>query len=80
MLISDTKITAEQMLLASITDRLGLMLWINSKDGSKGRNRPKSILNEMLKQKESKDKDIKSFTSGDEFSEAWRKLTERGSG
>ena len=30
-------------LLAIIADRLGLLLWAQTKDGQKGRNRPKSI-------------------------------------
>lgn len=42
--IRDEKITKEQMLLAVIADRLGLLLWFNSEDGAKRRNRPKSLL------------------------------------
>lgn len=42
--IKNEKITREEMLLAVIADRLGLLLWFNSEDGAKRRNRPKSLL------------------------------------
>lgn len=42
-------LTLEQTMLCSIYDRVALLLWINSKDGSKGTNRPKSVLHELTR-------------------------------
>lgn len=47
--VSGSKLTPEQTLLAAIADRLGLLVWMQTKDGHKGRNRPKSILSELTR-------------------------------
>ena len=41
--LSGSRVDSHTMLLAIIADRLGQLLWQNSADGQKGRNRPKSI-------------------------------------
>lgn len=38
------------MLLASIADSLHYLVWSKTKDGSNGRNRPKSILESMVQE------------------------------
>ena len=43
------KYKLDSMLLASIVDRLGILIWAKTKDGSKGRNKPKSILESINK-------------------------------
>lgn len=35
--------TLDSHLLAEVVDRLGLLLWAKTKDGQKGRNRPKPV-------------------------------------
>ena len=78
MKMSGMNVTPEQMMLASITDRLGLLLWMSSKDGSKGRNKPKSLLNELFNAKEMKKDDIQTFCSGNDCEDEWKRIAGRG--
>lgn len=55
---------------AFIMDTLNILVWQNSEDGSKGRNRPESILQKVLGEKGSSDMLV--FASGDDF-EKYRK-------
>lgn len=67
--ISGAAADVQTMLLAMITDALHIITWQNTKDGVKGRNPPKSIVQAILAN------DRGSFTEGfrsvDEFN-AWR--------
>ena len=54
MSLSEEKLTIEQTMLAGILDRLSILLWSKTKDGQKGINQPKSIIdsvNEKPKEK-----------------------------
>ena len=75
MRISGQKIPLETLLLATIADRLGILAWQNSADGQKGKNRPASILSELLNEKE--ESSIKTYESGADFDRA-RKLLLKG--
>lgn len=66
--ISGTPADAETLLLAMIADALHVLIWQNTKDGVKGRNRPKSIMQTILGG--GKDKETESFESIDDF-RAW---------
>lgn len=73
-IMSDQIVPLEITLLASIVDRLSLSLWLQTKDGQKGVNRPTSIA-EMLTKKnkeESDERDYLVFESGEDF-ENYRK-------
>jgi len=70
MKLSGSKVSLETLLLAGIVDRLNILIWQNTEDGAKGRNRPKPIL-DVIYEKES---DISAFTSGKEFEEERRRL------
>lgn len=48
MKMSGAKSDPETMLLAAITDRLGLLLWQNSEDARHGRGCPPSVFNLLL--------------------------------
>lgn len=73
MKLAGANITIEEMLLSAIVDNTRMNAWLQSQDGSRGTNRPKSIL-EALMRIES-DEDIVSFESGEAFDEEWRRLT-----
>lgn len=45
--VSGTKTDITTMLLASAVDRLGILVWQQTRDGAKNRNRPKSILSTL---------------------------------
>lgn len=71
MALNDEKLTVEQSLLAGIVDRLSILLWSKTKDGQKGINQPKTIiesLNEKPKEK------VSSFKSGEEFMKLREKI------
>lgn len=55
------------LLLAVIGDAVRLLVWQNTEDGHKGRNRPRSIVEQLLGKKT----DARGFDSPDDF-KAWR--------
>ncbi|WP_425540034.1 DUF5361 domain-containing protein [Microaceticoccus formicicus] len=70
MKLANTKLTIEQSLLMSIFDQLNILIWSKTKDGSKGRNAPKSLI---MSFKDSDNDEIKYLTSED-FMKARNKL------
>lgn len=76
MKISNSNINLSEMLLASTVDKLNLLVWTKTEDGSKNRNRPKSILeilnNNVL------EKEIVAYETGDKFIQARNKLINGG--
>ena len=75
MKLSGSKISLEQSLLASIADRLGILIWQKTKDGSKGNNVPKSILATLNGEvKEEEESEARLFISGEEFLKERAKL------
>lgn len=74
-IMSNQIVPLETTLLASIVDRLSLSLWLQTKDGQKGVNRPKSIVDQLTKQdKEERDeREYLVFESGEDF-ENYRRL------
>lgn len=65
MIMADMTVDPETLLSAATVDRLTTLIWQRTKDGSKGRNRPPSIVERMLKTKE--DDGVKRFRSVEEF-------------
>lgn len=57
----------DQTLQAAQLDALNLLIWQNTKDGAKGRRRPKSIVESWMEKKDKNNDDIKTFASGEEF-------------
>lgn len=72
MALAGAKVPMEQLLLAAIADRLSALVWFNTKDGIKGRNKPKSLM-EALQFPVEKD-DYTTFEAGEDFEEEWRRL------
>lgn len=58
------RLSLDHFFLAGILDRLSLLLWMNTKDGQKGRNRPKLTLDSVF---DKQNKRELSFASGEEF-------------
>ena len=73
-IMSNQIVPLETTLLASIVDRLSLSLWLQTKDGQKGVNRPTSIAELLTKnhKEESDKRDYLVFESGEDF-ENYRK-------
>lgn len=68
--------TPERVLEAAVADRLGLLVWMQTKDGRKGKKRPKSILEALLNPNTEKE-DIAVYDSGQAFTDEWNRLTGR---
>ena len=74
--MNNTKHSLDTLLLAAIADRLSLLVWVKSKDGAQGVNKPQSIMAKLLG--EAEEKDVLAFDSPDAFETEWRKITGRG--
>ena len=72
MALSGQKLTLEQTLLAKISDDLAFIAWAQTEDARKNRNRPKSVLQELLG--EHKREKLVSLTA-EEFDRRWKELT-----
>lgn len=48
MKLTGSKVSNEILLLAHAVDRLSILIWQNTKDGQKGRNKPDSIAERIL--------------------------------
>lgn len=70
MKLSGIQASPEILLLASAVDRLSLLVWAQSKDAAKGRNKPKSILDRITP----KQSDTSAFASGKDFEEERERL------
>ena len=67
--LSNRNISLTQMLLSVVADRLGVLIWQQTKDGPKNRNHPKSIYKALTGQEKQKE-ELMTFQTPEEF-EAW---------
>lgn len=72
MKLTEQGVDMETLLLATIADRLQVLIWQNTEDGQKGINIPDSIVKKLLG-KEDEPKNM-AFSSGEEFEEYRRRL------
>ena len=70
--LSGSKVDMNTLLLAVIADKLSWMVWLQSRDGQKNRNRPKSIVSQIMgdQQKEL----VMSFVSEEEFNQKLKEI------
>lgn len=71
--LSGLNAAPETILNAAIADRIGMLVWMQSKDGAKNRNRPASILDKILNP-EKKKEDVTTFATGQDFEDEWNRL------
>lgn len=71
--LSGLNAAPEMILNAAIADRAGMLVWMQSKDGAKNRNRPASILDKILNP-EKKKEDVTTFATGQDFEDEWNRL------
>lgn len=62
------------LLQAAMVDQLSMMVWMQTADGAKGRNRPKSVMQALTSSPQKKD-EIRVFASGKDFEKEWKRLT-----
>ena len=76
MKLNNMRHSFDTMLMALLVDRMSLLVWLNTKDGATGTNRPASIFEQLiLKEKEN---NIEGFDSSEDFEEEREKLLKRG--
>lgn len=66
MKMNDQSVDIDTLLLAGISDKLSNWLWSQTKDGQKGINQPKSLV-DLLTNTKPKEKNISAFDSGKDF-------------
>ena len=71
MKMTGAEFTRSELFLTVIADYLALILWSKTKDGTKGRNKPKSLREIFSKKKEN---DIVGFDTPEEFEKARRAI------
>ena len=76
MKASGLKVTSDITLKSAMVDRLGLLVWMQTADAQKGRNRPKSILEGLINEKPQSE--ISAFASGKEFEKERLRLMKGG--
>lgn len=69
--ISNQRVTFNDMLMALLIDGVNLLVWQNTKDGAKNRNRPESLYKKFTEDEKPKD-DLEVFTSVEAY-EKWYK-------
>ena len=68
MKLSGQTVPSETLLLASMVDKLNILVWFKTKDGQKGKNEPPSIVSVLTgKDKTDNNKDVVVFNSGEDF-------------
>ena len=68
---SGLKVDTNTLLLARIADSTTLNVYAKTKDAQHNRNKPKSLVEALTRDE---NKDLRSFASGADFDEEWRRL------
>lgn len=71
MTISGSLVPADTLLQAIAADALNILVWMQTKDGRRGRNRPKSIVDLITKKRTS---NLEVFDSVEEFEKRRKEL------
>lgn len=75
--VNGMKVPPNTLLLAAAVDRLNTLVWFQTEDGHKGRNRPQSIVETLLSRK-SEGKDWLTFLDGAEFEKRRQMILKEG--
>lgn len=76
MKISGQVVPIERLLLAGISDRLSTLVWFQTEDGQKGKNRPIMLADVMTNNKAKSEKEVITFNSGEDFTKVRNRLLE----
>lgn len=75
--ISNSKVSFDTLLLASVVDRLSALVWFKTTDGQKGINKPKMIAQELTGKTKAKESNEMIFDSGEDFEEYRQQILEK---
>ena len=70
----------DTFILAGISDKVNSLVWFQTEDGQKGRNRPKSLADTLINygKNDEKDDDMVVFHSGEDFERLRQELIKGG--
>lgn len=74
MKLSGTNITLKESLLAGILDALNILVWQNTENGQKNRNKPQSVFKRLT---EKPDNEVVGYSTPEEFEKAWKAAIEK---
>lgn len=74
MKVAGMKVKPELLLMARIADNTALNVYAKTRDARTGRNKPKSLTEALLEEKEKSEKP-REFKNGDDFLKEWKRLT-----
>lgn len=77
MKMSGIEYPLDTLFLASAVDRLSYLVWANTKDGQKGKNRPKSVYEILCGDNTKKENAYKTFNTFDDFIKYRKNILER---
>jgi len=67
-------VTLDTLLLAGISDRLSTLIWFQTSDGQKGKNRPTMLTSLLTNNKTENKDDVLVFDSGEDFAKVRNQL------
>lgn len=74
MAINGMRVPTNTLIMAMIYDRITQWVWMNSKDGRKGKNKPSSLAEALTSPP--KEKTIEVFESGEDFDAMLKRIKE----
>ena len=74
--LANQRVGMTTLLLALMADRLGLLVWSKTKDGQKGRNQPRSLVDSLSNV--AKEPETMVFESSEEFEKMKNEIIEGG--
>ena len=69
--------TTAELMTAAMVDRLSLLVYANTKDAQKGRNKPEMLIDKLTKTDKT-NSDVVAFNSGEEFKAARERIIKGG--
>lgn len=79
MQMSGQKVKMETLILSGIVDRLSLILWLQTKDGQKGKNYPEMVTDAFVANKKI-EANTTTFATGEDFEKMRNKLINQNKG
>lgn len=77
MKINNQQVSLDTLLLAGVSDKLNMLIWFQTADGQKGKNRPKPITDTLTNTVTEVDEDVNVYQSGEDFDKARQVLIGR---
>lgn len=72
--LSGASVSIDRMIAALTADRLGWLVWSKTEDARRGRNRPASVLEQLMQANQ--EKPVRAFHTGQEFEQMRQQIIE----